>query len=67
MTNKTAYLPKPESGMKCPKTSTPRNNPFVRTTTSESLEIHTEIQSLKLSNQFALFNVEITVQNVRNS
>ena len=40
MTNKRAYLPKPESGTKFPKTSTCRNNPFVRTTTSESLEIH---------------------------
>ena len=32
-----AYLPKPESGTKYP--STRRNNPLVRTTTSESLEI----------------------------
>ena len=40
MMNKMAYLPKPESGTKCPKTSTRRNNPLVRTTTSESLEIH---------------------------
>ena len=39
MTNKMAYLPKPESGTKCPKTSTPRNNSLVRTTASESLEI----------------------------
>ena len=40
MANKMAYLPKPESGTKRPKTSTRRNNPLVRTTTSESLEIH---------------------------
>ena len=40
MTNKMPYLPKPEYGTKCPKTSTCRNNPLVRTTTSESLEIH---------------------------
>ena len=40
MTNKMAYMPKPECGTKCPKTSTPKNNPLVRTTTSESLEIH---------------------------
>ena len=40
MMNKMAYLPKPESGTKCPKMSTHRNNPLLRTTTSESLEIH---------------------------
>ena len=40
MMNKMAYLPKPESGTKCLKTSTCRNNPLVRTATSESLEIH---------------------------
>ena len=38
--NKMAYLPKPESGTKRSKTSTRRNKPLVRTTTSESLEIH---------------------------
>ena len=36
---KMEYLPKPESGTKCPKISTPRNNSLVRTTASESLEI----------------------------
>ena len=40
MTNKMAYLPKPESGTKCPKTSPRGKNPLLRTTTSESLEIH---------------------------
>ena len=40
MTNKMPYLPKPEYGTKCLKTSTCRNYPLVRTTTSESLEIH---------------------------
>ena len=40
MMNKMAYLPKPESGTKCPKMSTHRNNPLLRSTTSESLEIH---------------------------